>query len=173
MIWSNFPLFSFLRQKPINIFLNDFFFYATDIFWTVIEWNNIFFILFLICCKIKEKKTLDTKEFLQKQETKILERYNLIKGSKLWYQMMRTSWSSGHATHMQRHQMIRFSLVIRTKQFWKERERERDRKRERESGAVGATSTPSTVGLFSFLTMLFLPTFSQHWPNGFVIQSTR
>ena len=70
-----------------------FFFYATDIFWTVIEWNNIFFILFLICCKIKEKKTLDTKEFLQKQETKILERYNLIKGSKLWYQMMRTSWS--------------------------------------------------------------------------------
>ena len=42
------------------------------------------------------------------------------------------------------------------------REREREIERERESGAVGATSTPSTVGLFSFLTMLFLPTFSQH-----------
>jgi len=41
-------------------------------------------------------------------------------------------------------------------------ERERERERERESGAVGATSTPSTVGSFSFLTMLFLPTFSQH-----------
>jgi hypothetical protein len=38
--------------------------------------------------------------------------------------------------------------------------REREKERERESGAVGATSTPSTVGLFSFLTMLFLPTFS-------------
>jgi len=37
------------------------------------------------------------------------------------------------------------------------REREREIERERESGAVGATSTPSTVGLFSFLTMLFLP----------------
>jgi hypothetical protein len=43
-----------------------------------------------------------------------------------------------------------------------ERERERERReKERECGAVGATSTPSTVGLFSFLTMLFLPTFSQ------------
>jgi len=39
---------------------------------------------------------------------------------------------------------------------------ERERERERERGAVGATSTPSTVGLFSFLTMLFLPTFSQY-----------
>jgi hypothetical protein len=37
-----------------------------------------------------------------------------------------------------------------------------ERERERESGAVGVTSTQSTVGLFSFLTMLFLPTFSQH-----------
>jgi hypothetical protein len=44
----------------------------------------------------------------------------------------------------------------------REREREIERERERESGAVGATSTPSTVGLFSFLTMLFLSTFSQH-----------
>jgi hypothetical protein len=43
------------------------------------------------------------------------------------------------------------------------REREREREREkRECGAVGATSTPSTVGLFSFFTMLFLPIFSQH-----------
>ena len=39
---------------------------------------------------------------------------------------------------------------------------ERERERERECGAVGATSTQSTVGLFSFLTMLFLPTCSQH-----------
>ena len=40
----------------------------------------------------------------------------------------------------------------------------RVKKLERESvcGVVGATSTPSTVGLFSFLTMLFLPTFSQN-----------
>jgi len=50
------------------------------------------------------------------------------------------------------------TLIIRLK----ERERKRERERERESGAVGATSTPFTVGLFSFLTMLFLPTFSQH-----------
>jgi len=43
------------------------------------------------------------------------------------------------------------------------REREREnREKEKECGAVGATSTSSTVGLFSFLTMLFLPTFSQH-----------
>ena len=35
-------------------------------------------------------------------------------------------------------------------------------RKERECGAVGATSIPSTVGLFSFLTMLFIPTFSQH-----------
>jgi len=55
----------------------------------------------------------------------------------------------------------------------KKKEREREKRKERECGAVGATSTPSTVGLFSFLTMLFLPTFSQHWPNGFVIQTTR
>jgi len=42
--------------------------------------------------------------FLQKQqETKILEGYNLINGAKLWYQMMRTSWSHGHTTHTQRH----------------------------------------------------------------------
>jgi hypothetical protein len=32
------------------------------------------------------------------QETKILEGYNLINWAKLWYQMMRTSWSCGHAT---------------------------------------------------------------------------
>jgi hypothetical protein len=35
-------------------------------------------------------------------------------------------------------------------------------RKERECGAVGATSIPSTVGSFSFLTMLFIPTFSQH-----------
>jgi sarcosine oxidase delta subunit len=45
---------------------------------------------------------LDTKEYLflrNQQETKISEGYNLINGAKLWYQMMRTSWSRGHATH--------------------------------------------------------------------------
>jgi hypothetical protein len=57
--------------------------------------------------------------------------------------------------------VLGIQLKIRVKPE-RERERERDRERERESGAVGATSTPSTVGLFSFLTMLFLPTFSQH-----------
>jgi hypothetical protein len=46
-------------------------------------------------------------------------------------------------------------------EFNREREREK-REKERECGAVGATSTPSTVGLFSFVTMLFLPTFYQH-----------
>jgi hypothetical protein len=46
----------------------------------------------------QEKKKLDTKDFLQKQqESKISEGYNLINGVKLWYQMMRTSWSRGHA----------------------------------------------------------------------------
>jgi hypothetical protein len=46
------------------------------------EITNFFFIL--ICCKIKEKKKLDTKEFLRKQqETKISEVYNLINGAKL------------------------------------------------------------------------------------------
>jgi hypothetical protein len=45
--------------------------------------------------------------------------------------------------------------------------------REWECGAVGATSISSTVGSFSFLTMLFIPTFSQHWPNKSVFQSTR
>jgi len=38
----------------------------------------------LICCKIKEKKKLDTKDFLRKQqEPKISEGYNLINGAKL------------------------------------------------------------------------------------------
>jgi hypothetical protein len=41
---------------------------------------------------------LDTKEFLRnQQETKILEGYNLINRAKLWYQIMQTSWSHGHA----------------------------------------------------------------------------
>ena len=64
LIWSNFPLFSFLWQETINISLNDFFFffYGIDIFWIVTKWNNFFFFLY-ICCKIKEKKKLDTKEF--------------------------------------------------------------------------------------------------------------
>jgi hypothetical protein len=35
-------------------------------------------------------------------------------------------------------------------------------RKERACGAVGATSIPSIVGSFSFLTMLFIPTFSQH-----------
>jgi hypothetical protein len=39
---------------------------------------------FFICRKFKEKKKLDTKEFLRKQqETKISEGYNLINGAKL------------------------------------------------------------------------------------------
>jgi hypothetical protein len=55
------------------------------------------FFVFFICLKFKEKKKLDTNEFLQnQQETKILEEYNLINGAKLWYQMMRTSCSHGH-----------------------------------------------------------------------------
>jgi hypothetical protein len=37
-----------------------------------------------------------------------------------------------------------------------------EKRKERVCGAVGATSIPSTVGSFSFLTMLFIPTFSQH-----------
>jgi hypothetical protein len=83
-----------------------FFFYATDIFWSETKWNNYFF--FLICCKNQEKKKLDTKEFFlrKQQEMKISEGYNLINGAKLWYQMMRTSWSRGHATHTQRHQFL-------------------------------------------------------------------
>jgi hypothetical protein len=57
-----------------------------------------------MCRKFKEKEKLDTKEFLwNQQEMKISEGYNLINNrAKLWYQMMRTSWSCGHATHMQR-----------------------------------------------------------------------
>ena len=31
------------------------------------------------------------------EETKISEGYNLVNGAKLWYQMMRNSWSRGHA----------------------------------------------------------------------------
>jgi hypothetical protein len=51
-----------------------------------------------MCRKFNEKKKLDTKEFLWNQEeTKISEWYNLINETKLWYQMMRTSWSHGHA----------------------------------------------------------------------------
>jgi len=52
----------------------------------------------MVASKIKEKKKWDTKEFLRKQqEMKISEGYNMINGAKLWYQMMRTSWSRGHA----------------------------------------------------------------------------
>jgi len=47
-------------------FLFSFFFEATDIFWTGTKRNN--YIFFLIYCKIKEKKKLDTKEFLRKQQ---------------------------------------------------------------------------------------------------------
>jgi hypothetical protein len=62
--------------------------------------------MFFICCKIKEKKKLHTKEFFlrNQQETKLSKGYNLINKAKLWYQMMQTSWTRGHATHMQRHQ---------------------------------------------------------------------
>jgi len=46
------------------------------------EITNFFY--FFICCKIKEMKKLNTKEFLRKQqETKISEGYNLINGAKL------------------------------------------------------------------------------------------
>jgi len=39
----------------------------------------------MICWKFKEKKKLDTKEFLRnQQEMKILEGYNLINEVKLW-----------------------------------------------------------------------------------------
>jgi hypothetical protein len=67
---------------------------------------------------MKEKKKLDTKDFLRKQqEPKILEGYYLINGAKLWYQIMRTSWSHGwyhtkwceprdHVV-MQRHQFLK------------------------------------------------------------------
>jgi len=71
------------------------FFYANDIFWTITEWNNK---KKFIGRKFKEKKKVDTKEFLRnQQETKISEGYNLINGAKLRYQMMETSWSRGHA----------------------------------------------------------------------------
>jgi hypothetical protein len=85
LIWSNFPLFSFLRQKQKNAFLNDFFFslffYATDIFWSGNKQNNY---LFFDMLQNQEMKKLDTKEFLRKQqETKISEGYNLINGAKL------------------------------------------------------------------------------------------
>jgi hypothetical protein len=42
------------------------------------------FFVFFICLKFKEKKKLDTNEFLQnQQETKILEEYNLVIRAKL------------------------------------------------------------------------------------------
>jgi hypothetical protein len=48
IVMGDLPLFSFLRQKPINVFLNDFFFSfffdATNIFWTETKQNNYFFI---------------------------------------------------------------------------------------------------------------------------------
>jgi hypothetical protein len=77
------PLIIFVYSsfnKSINLLKNFFF--------VVIELNNNFF----ICCKFKEKKKLDTKEFLWKQqEMKILEGYNLIYGTKLSYEMVQTS----------------------------------------------------------------------------------
>jgi hypothetical protein len=33
----------------------------------------------------------------KQQEMKISKGYNMINGAKLWYQMMWTSWSRGHA----------------------------------------------------------------------------
>ena len=73
LIWSNFPLFSYLRQKLINVFLNNYFsffsfscfFNSTDIFWTITEGNK----KKIICRKFKKKMKLDTKEFfLRKQQ---------------------------------------------------------------------------------------------------------
>jgi hypothetical protein len=63
------------------------------------EITNFFF----ICCKIKEKKKLDTKKFFAettRNET-FQKGYNLINGVKLWCQIIRTSWSHGHTTHTQ------------------------------------------------------------------------
>jgi hypothetical protein len=71
----------------------------------------------MICWKFKEKKKLDTKEFLRnQQEMKILEGYNLINEVKLWYQMMWTSWTRGQATNVQRHQF----LESQVNHVWKE-----------------------------------------------------
>ena len=48
------------------------------------QYQNEITICSFICRKIKEKKKLDTKEFLRnQQETKISEGYNLINGAKL------------------------------------------------------------------------------------------
>jgi len=71
LIWTNFPLFSFLRQNPINVFLNDIFFAflfslfffvfdATDIFWTIIEWNNYFF---LYAAKSRRRRNWTLRNF--------------------------------------------------------------------------------------------------------------
>jgi hypothetical protein len=52
------------------------------------------------------EKKLDTKEIFAKptRNENFKRIYNLINGAKLWYQMMRPSWSHGQATHTQRHQ---------------------------------------------------------------------
>jgi hypothetical protein len=39
----------------------------------------------------------DTKQ--EKKKTKLTKGYNLINEAKLWYQMMRTSWSRNQETH--------------------------------------------------------------------------
>jgi hypothetical protein len=108
--WSNFLMFSFLRQKPLNIFLNDFFFflfvfYAIHILWTIIEQNNKFFSWYAANSGRRRNWTLKNVLWKQ-QETKISEGYNLINGAKLWYQMMCTLWSHGHASHTQRHHFL-------------------------------------------------------------------
>jgi hypothetical protein len=81
-----------LQQKQIKVF------------WTTFS----FFFLYIICHKLTENKNLDTKEFFlrNQSEAKISKRYNLNSGAKLWYQIIRISWLRGHATHIQRHQIL-------------------------------------------------------------------
>jgi len=69
LICSNFPLFSSLRQKQLNVSLIDFFLflffsfsYATDIFWTVTKWNNYFFV-FWYATKSRRRRNLIPRNF--------------------------------------------------------------------------------------------------------------
>jgi hypothetical protein len=63
-IWANSDFQTDRRLFELFFFLFSFF-YATDIFWAVTEWNNNVLFYFFICHKFKEKKKLDTKEFCE------------------------------------------------------------------------------------------------------------